>query len=184
MRSPHRPDISSPDPQRRALLLSALGLGLGSVVGHAQAQGLVLGQPAPVLVLHTLDGRDIALADLLGQIVIVTFWATYCDPCREELPLLSAYAQQHARQGLRVLGFCLDNPGNLDEVREVAKTLSFPVGLLPNQYAGGYGRIWRMPVSFVIDRHGRLIDNGWDDEQPVWTKERLQRVMGPLLAGK
>jgi cytochrome c biogenesis protein CcmG/thiol:disulfide interchange protein DsbE len=153
----------------------------GMLTPTAQANDLKLGKMAPPLVLHTVDGRNIATRDLLGQVVIVTFWASWCGPCREELPLLSAYASQHAKDGLQVLGFCLDNADNLKQVREVAATLSFPVGILGSAYAGGYGRIWRMPVSFVIDRNGHLIDNGWDDPQPIWTVERLQRVMDPLF---
>lgn len=150
----------------------------------AEANDLKVGKPAPPLVLHTVDGRSIATRDLLGKVVIVTFWASWCGPCREELPLLSAYAADHAADGLEVLGFCLDDADNLTEVRKVAATLSFPVGLLGSPYAGGYGRVWRMPVSFVIDRAGRLVDNGWDDSQPVWTADRLKRVMDPLLSNK
>ncbi|MGO8755797.1 MAG: peroxiredoxin family protein [Gallionellaceae bacterium] len=183
----HRSD-PSPDLQRRALLRIAGGLGImaagGLLARLAQAKELEVGQPAPPLVLHTLDGHSIATRDLLGQVVIATFWATWCDPCREELPLLSAYAERHAQQGLRVLGFSLDGPEDLPKVRDVAKNLSFPVGLLGNPWAGAYGRIWHIPVSFVIDRAGRLADNGWDDAQPVWTKERLQQVVDPLLLRK
>jgi peroxiredoxin len=175
----------SPDPQRRALLRGAVGLGIAAAGGlfsrRAQANDLKVGQLAPPLVLHTLDGHSIATRDLHGQVVIATFWATWCDPCREELPLLSAYAEHHAQQGLRVLGFSLDGPEDLPKVKDVAASLSFPVGLLGSPWAGGYGRIWRIPVSFVIDRSGRLADNGWDDAQPVWTKERLQQVVDPLL---
>ncbi len=174
-----------PDRQRRAMMLAVTSLGLcafGTLRSSAaQASVLELGQPAPVLVLHTLDGRTVSTADLLGKVVIVTFWASYCEPCRDELPLLSAYAEQHAKAGLQVLGFCIDPAENLEEVRAVAKSLSFPVGLLGTPYAGGYGRIWRMPVSFVIDRAGNLINNGWKDENPVWTAERLHRIMDPLL---
>ncbi len=95
--------------------------------------------------------------------------------------MLSRYAADHAAQGLRVLGFCLDGPERLAQVRAVAATLSFPVGLLPSPWMPGYGRIWRIPVSFVIDRDGRLADNGWNDPHPAWTQERLQQVVGPLL---
>jgi cytochrome c biogenesis protein CcmG/thiol:disulfide interchange protein DsbE len=179
----------SPDFQRRTLMRSMVGLGLG-IAGsglfarQANANELKLGQPAPPLTLHTIDGKTIATRDLLGQVVIATFWATWCAPCIEELPLLSAYAARHAQEGLQVLGFSLDDPENLPEVRKMAGKLSFPVGLLGSAWAGGYGRIWHCPVSFVIDRAGRLTDNGWDDSQPVWTKERLQRVVAPLLVRK
>jgi len=81
-----------------------------------------------------------------------------------------------------VLGFCLDGPQNLPQVRQVAATLSFPVGLLPSPWFGAYGRIWRIPVSFVIDRAGRLAYDGWDDAHPAWTWAKLERIVGPLLA--
>jgi len=62
-----------------------------------------------------------------------------------------------------------------------AHSLSFPVGLLANSSAPGYGRIWRIPVNFTIDRRGRLIDNGWKDKDSTWTAERLERIVTPLL---
>ncbi len=147
----------------------------------ARGNELVVGRPAPPLVLHTLDGQSIASNAWRGKVVILTFWATWCEPCREELPLLSAYAARHEKDGLQVLGFSLDGPENLPAVRRVADTLSFPVGLLPNPWAGGYGRIWRLPVNFTIDRAGLLVNNGWDDEQPAWTEGRLERVVSTLL---
>ena len=170
---------------RRALLQRGAYLGLGLLGMNSQtarADGLHVGQPAPVAVLQALDGQTISTAALRGEVVILTFWATWCDPCRAELPVLSRFAADHAAQGLRVLGFCLDGPERLAQVRAVAATLSFPVGLLPSPWMPGYGRIWRIPVSFVIDRVGRLADNGWNDPHPAWTQERLQQVVGPLLA--
>lgn len=147
----------------------------------AHANHLVVGTMAPPITLRTLDGRRISIADLRGKVVIVTFWATWCEPCREELPLLSRYARQHAAQGLVVLGFSLDTPDQLAGVRSMAQTLSFPVGLLGDPHVPGYGRIWHLPVSFVIDRAGVLRDNGWNDPDPVWTSGRLQKVVTPLL---
>jgi cytochrome c biogenesis protein CcmG/thiol:disulfide interchange protein DsbE len=175
----------SPDLPRRNFLLGALGLGIvasgGLFAPSAKATDLKLGQPAPPLVLHTLDGKSIATRDLLGQVVIATFWATWCEPCLIELPLLSDYSSRHAQEGLQVLGFSLDNQENLAQVRQMAAKLHFPVGLLGSAWAGDYGRIWHCPVSFVIDRNGRLADNGWDDSQPTWTNDRLHRIVDPLL---
>ena len=81
-----------------------------------------------------------------------------------------------------MLGFSLDTPDQLVEVRRVAQTLRFPVGLLSQSSAPGYGRIWRLPVNFTIDRAGRLVNNGWKDKKPGWTSERLEQVVTPLLA--
>ncbi len=145
------------------------------------ANSLSIGQPAPPIALTTLDGQRIAITDLKGKVVIVSFGATWCEPCRAELPLLSRYASQHARDGLVVLGFSLDPAAQREQVRAIASRLSFPVGLLGDPHVPGYGRIWRLPVSFTIDRSGNLVDNGWKDSNPVWTPERLEQVVTPLL---
>jgi cytochrome c biogenesis protein CcmG, thiol:disulfide interchange protein DsbE len=149
----------------------------------AWAGGLHVGAPAPEATLVTLDGQRISSADLLGQVVILTFWATWCSPCREELPLLSDYLAQHAAAGLQILGFGLDTRERLADVRQVARSVRFPVGLMSDSSAPGYGRIWRLPVSFTIDRAGRLAEDGWKERQPAWTRERLDQVVTPLLAG-
>lgn len=167
---------------RRRCLLRAM-LATGAVLAMpAQANELHIGQAAPPLVLTTVDGKKIATRDLHGQVVLITFWASYCEPCQDELPLLSAYAEANAARGLHVLGFALDGPELLGDVKKIASRLSFPVGLLGNPWAGGYGRIWRMPVSFVIARDGTLAYDGWLDKQPAWTAESLHRVVDPLLA--
>jgi len=148
----------------------------------AWAGGLRVGAPAPAATLVTLDGQRIATTELHGQVVILTFWATWCSPCRDELPLLSDYLATHAAAGLRVLGFSLDTREEIAEVRRVAQSLRFPVGFLSDSSAPGYGRIWRLPVSFTIDRQGLLAADGWKEKKPAWTRERLDQLVAPLLA--
>src|ERR1700739_2645631 len=161
---------------RRALLQrmaasSVCGLG-GLRARAAWASDLKVGARAPAATLVTLDGQSISTEQLLGEVVILAFWATWCEPCHEELPLLSAYASRHREAGLRVLGFSLDGADQLTEVRSVARTRSFPVGLLERSSAAGYGRIWRLPVNFTIDRAGRLALDGWKEKKPTWTAGR------------
>jgi thiol-disulfide isomerase/thioredoxin len=171
-------------PARRALLRGALACCVAGATlpsRLARANDVRIGSAAPPATLVTLDGERISTTDLAGQVVILTFWATWCEPCRAELPLLSDYARRHAAQGLRVLGFGLDTPDKLAEVRKVAAGLSFPVGFLASSSAPGYGRIWRLPVNFVIDRAGRLVMDGWKEKPPSWTPERLEQVVTPLL---
>jgi peroxiredoxin len=154
--------------------------GVGSAA--AWAGGLTVGAPAPAATLVTLDGQRISSADLHGQVVILTFWATWCSPCREELPLLSDYLGSHGAAGLTILGFSLDTREKLAEVRRVAQSLRFPVGLMSDSSASGYGRIWRLPVNFTIDPQGRLAEDGWKEKKPAWTRERLDEIVTPLLA--
>lgn len=164
---------------RRGLAVAALA-GVGGV-RVAAAGGLRVGERAPKATLVDLAGRAWVTSDLQGRVVVLTFWATWCGPCREELPLLSAYAADHEAAGLTVLGFCLDGRDSLPAVRAVAGPLHFPVGLLSDSEASGFGRPWRIPVNFTIARDGRLADDGWKDRQPAWTAERLARIVTPLL---
>ena len=179
-------DLNVESATRRALLRGAAALSLAALdaalfAPSASASVLRVGETAPAATLVGLDGQRISTSELLGHVVILTFWATWCGPCREELPLLSAYATQHAREGLAVLAFTLDSPDELRKVQPVAQSLSFPVGFLANSSLPGYGRIWRIPANFTINREGQLIDNGWKDKESSWTAERLERIVTPLL---
>ena len=178
------PSDSQPPNERRRFLagLAACLACEGLRSPAARAGGLHVGAPAPAATLVTLDGQRLSTSDMLGQVVILTFWATWCSPCREELPLLSDYLATHTDAGLRILGFSLDTREELAEVRRVSQSLRFPVGLMSDSSAPGYGRIWRLPVSFTIDRQGRLAEDGWKEKQPVWTRGRLDQVVTPLLA--
>ena len=92
---------------RRALLkgsVATLLAGTSLRGALAQADELRVGVRAPPVTLVTVDGARISSADLVGSVVLLTFWATWCAPCRDELPLLSRYAAQHAAAGLRVFG--------------------------------------------------------------------------------
>jgi thiol-disulfide isomerase/thioredoxin len=166
------------------LIHDAAALGLlaaaNMLAAAARANSLRLGEPAPEATLVTLDGRRLSSRDFVGRVLILTFLASWCEPCRAELPLLSDYQQAHP--DLAILGFSLDGADRLEAVRAMAAPLRFPVGLLSASDAHGYGRIWRIPVSFTIDRSGRLVDDGWKDRHPVWTAARLERVVAPLLA--
>jgi peroxiredoxin len=168
---------------RRSFLAGLAGAGAcaGLRTPPLWAGGLQVGAPAPPATLVTLDGRRISSADLLGQVVILTFWATWCVPCRDELPLLSDYLAHHADGGLQILGFGLDTRERLEEVKRIAQSLRFPVGLMSDSSAPGYGRIWRLPVSFTVDRQGRLAADGWKEKHPAWTRERLDQLVTPLL---
>src|SRR5215469_8344870 len=124
-------DSHPPNERRRFLAGLAASLACEGLRSPAVwAGGLHVGAPAPAATLVTLDGQRISTTELHGQVVILTFWATWCSPCRDELPLLSDYLATHADAGLHILGFSLDTREELAEARRVAQSLRFPAGLM------------------------------------------------------
>lgn len=111
---------------------------------------------APKLTLELLSGGRLSLEDLGGEVVLVNTWATWCPPCREELPALEAVHRRYEDQGLRVLGVNIGE--SRDEVQHFVTRsgLTFPILLDPNEDAlRAFGSI-SLPSSFLIDRDGRV----------------------------
>lgn len=144
------------------------------------AQDLVLQKPAPALEAVTLDGKRFSSTEQIGKVVIINFWASFCDPCREEMPVLDTYYKQHKDEGLVMIGVSMDDPADIAKVKDLVKTVSFPSALATDTKAAGYGRIWRVPLTFVIDRQGRLRRDGWLGEAKL-NMAALNKIVTPLL---
>jgi peroxiredoxin len=123
-------------------------------LGALTASALDAGERAPELGRADLDGNTIRMAGLRGKVVVVDFWATWCEPCREELPVLNRLYRRHRSEGLVVVGVSVDNAE--DNVREFLGEfpLAFPIiHDSGHQIAGRYAPP-SMPSSYIIDRRG------------------------------
>jgi thiol-disulfide isomerase/thioredoxin len=138
------------------------------------------GKPAPALQAKLLDGTAFNLADDAGKVVVVHMWATWCVPCREEMPALDAYYRLHRDQGFVLIALSMDDPKDDAKVREMMKSYSFPVGLAYDAEMNGYGRIWRLPLTFVVDRKGILRKDQWHGD-PALDAQLLEQTVTPLL---
>src|SRR6516165_12567678 len=85
-----------------------------------------IGERAPALIVPTLDARVFDLAALHGKVVIVNFWASWCAPCRAEMPRLDAFYRRHHAQGLELLGLSVDEPADRAAVAQIMKSFSYP----------------------------------------------------------
>ena len=160
----------------RALLL----LLLCCLSNAAWSKGPVAGQPAPALEATQLDGRHFSLAADAGKVVIVHFWATWCAPCREEMPVLDAFYRKHRAEGVEVIAISADDPHDLAQVRTVMAAFDFPAAMIADARAKGYGRLWRLPLTFVIDRRGILRRDAWS-AAPKLDAATLDATVLPLL---
>lgn len=151
----------------RRFLCGSVALFLGLLIAAGPLRGATegeswsgrLGDPAPALTLEDLEGRSVSLASLRGRVVLVNLWATYCIPCRHEMPLLDRIAEARSADGLTILGVSVDAPEAEERVRELARELdlSYPVLLDPRGRATDLFPAPALPASFLFDREGRLV---------------------------
>lgn len=111
---------------------------------------------APELHLVDLDGREVSFADHDGNVILVNLWATWCPPCREEMPTLQAFYEEYKSMGFILVA--IDQGETLEEVRQFQHEfgLTFPIWLDPDSVAGSEFNTMNLPSSYVIDRDGKV----------------------------
>jgi cytochrome c-type biogenesis protein len=116
------------------------------------------GQLAPAFTAQDLDGKPVALSDLRGKVVVLNEWATWCEPCRGEIPQLEALHRQFASQGLVMVGVSIDAFGTGGDVRDFAREhdMTYPIWLDPDKQFSAKFVTVGVPETFLIDRAGRI----------------------------
>lgn len=145
-----------------------------------RVEALEEGKAAPQFEVTTLDGKIFKSSDARGEVVVVNFWASWCTFCREEMPALETYYQHHKSEGLQVVAISTDGPDEDGKVREIMRAYSYPASLGRMGDIRGFGRIWRLPMTFVIDRNGILRKDGSEGDPKV-DLATLEKEVTPLL---
>ncbi len=141
---------------------------------------IVIGQPtkAPQLELRDLDGRVVRLSDYQGKVVLINFWATWCPPCRAEMPDLVRLQREHRKQGLQIIGITYP-PEKKDRVRRFARSIkvNYPIILGTRQIKARFSSDETLPLTIVIDRDGKITDiiSG------ILLREEFDEKIKPLL---
>jgi peroxiredoxin len=126
--------------------------------------------PAPAFLLKDSDGNIVRLDDLRGKVVLLNFWATWCPPCRFEMPSMEALHEELSSQGLVVLAVAPRE--SAEDVRSFYNEhrLSFPALLDHEAEVSGLYKVWSLPTTFVINKHGYVVGKiigyrDWNNDQ-------------------
>lgn len=162
------------------LLGIAIGLMLLNQEPVARSLGVIpapVNFPAPELTLNRLDGQAESLSEYRGQVVLVNNWATWCPPCKAEMPDLQAYYAAHKDEGFTIVAISAADAES--DVRTFAQQyqLSFPIWLDPQNLALAAFRNQSLPNSYVVDREG-VVRLAWTGGI---TRDILEEYLAPLL---
>ena len=152
----------------RCFAVSGILASIVLATGNGQDERNLLNRPAPQFSLVDLHGARIDLARDRGKVVLLNFWATWCAPCRVEMPQFVQWQQQFAGQGFQIIGVSIvDSAAPVGPF--VAKMrLDYPVAMATANLSDLYGGVYGVPVTFLIDRHGIVrarFDGGSDLSQ-------------------
>ena len=178
---------------RNALVLIVVALAVGlmlytgsrmqsSTTGPATPGRLsgqsVQGLTAPDFELQRLDGTTLKLSSLRGKAVVLNFWATWCAPCKIEMPWLTEFQKQYGPQGVEVIGVAMDE--NTDKVRDFVKeTGATHTILLGTEEVGdAYGGVQFLPATFYIDREGKVVDRVFGLVSRSEIEDNIKRSLG------
>jgi thiol-disulfide isomerase/thioredoxin len=174
----HRPICISrrSRPLRRVLLALALCGCAGSQ--RPEVRSRFVGQPVE-LSAPDLEGREVDIGAERGKVRVVDFWATWCEPCMESLPLLDGYARELGSRGLSVYGITIDE--DLAQVRDFLRRMPLSFPILWDQ---GAVRVQRydvkfMPVTLIVDRRGviRYVHQGWSEKRAAKERREIEALL-------
>lgn len=139
------------------LVVPVVCMGTSSNV-WGQREGGTAATPAPDFTLETIDGDTFQLTEHRGNVVVINFWATWCPPCRREIPGFIELQQEHGSRGLQFVGVALQRGAGAEAVRAFAREfqINYPVGVDDGTIAKKYGGVQRLPTTFVIGPQGNI----------------------------
>jgi thiol-disulfide isomerase/thioredoxin len=119
----------------------------------------MVGKPAPSFTLPTPDGKKVSLSDYKGKTIIVNFWATYCGPCREEMPWFQEFSQKYAAQNLVVLGLDQEDGVTKEQVARAASKIgvTYPILIATDKVGSAFGLGDYLPVTYYISSKGTVV---------------------------
>ncbi|MBI1739964.1 MAG: TlpA family protein disulfide reductase [Acidobacteriales bacterium] len=126
--------------------------------GPGPVSGELRGQVAPDFDLQSLEGKNVKLSDFRGKAVLLNFWATWCGPCKIEMPWFVELQQEYGPQGFQIVGVAMDDASN-EDIAKFTKQMgvNYPILLGKEAVGQSYGGVNVLPTTFFVDRDGKLV---------------------------
>lgn len=164
---------------RLRIIPAVLALGLAPAPLPAAAPAgpkIVVGQPAPTFSFKTFDRTNVTFEQLRGKVIVVNLWATWCAPCKSEMPMMDNYYRANKHKGLEIIGVQTEDSVPPFKLKAVDEALAYPLAL---SFRGPVYKNWKaVPTSYVIDRNGIVRFA----EAKVFTLASFDALLRPLLA--
>ena len=134
--------------------------------------------PAPAFKVSTLEGKPLSLADYKSKVILLNFWATWCGPCRAEVPDLVELQNKYKDQ-LQIIGLVVDDDDK-DAVKKFAEKygINYPIAIATDEMRTEYGGIPALPTSFVLDGEGRVVQKHEGLRDPVLYEVEIRSLLG------
>jgi peroxiredoxin len=158
----------------------AVGAAFAVVFGRGAPAPVGRGTPAPDFALERLaDGATVRLSELRGRVVLVSFWATWCAPCEEEMPALERLYRELRAEGFELLAVSVDTDREAVVEFQQRLGISFPILLDPEQRVAREWQTFRFPESLLVDRDGRVVERyvGAKEWDAAAYLERIRRLL-------
>ena len=138
------------------------------------------GEIAPSFNIKLHNGENYHYAQNNNQVIILHFFATWCSACLVEMPALNEFYKKHHTEGLDLIAISMDLKKDERKAEILMQKFAFPFAFFREAEIKNYGRIWRIPLTFIIDRKGILKKDGWTQELPLSIND-LEKSIAPLL---
>jgi thiol-disulfide isomerase/thioredoxin len=161
-----------------ALLLLLIGC---ATAGGSERGGKQIGAPAPEITVQRLNGKPLRIGDLRGKVVLLDVWASWCAPCKDELPMLDEIAARQRKRGVEIVAVSIDQErDNVDKFLRGKPRWSLTVAHDPNGVIAETLQPDKMPTSYIIDRSGivRYVNSGFERADAPVIERRLTELAG------
>lgn len=177
------------NPLALIVVIFVVAFGLYFGYHHARRPGptprIIKSAPAPDFALVSLDGRTMRLSDFRGKAVLLNFWATWCGPCKIEMPWFVDLQKQYGSQGLQIVGVAMDDASK-EDIAKFAKDMgvNYPILIGKESVGDEYGGVPALPESFFIGRDGKIVDKIVGLEGKADIEEAIKKALNTRPAGQ